>query len=72
MVLGDDELAASRAAVREMATGVKTELPLGDGFADAFGRLLIARQLAAAADAASALDAPAGRENGKSVTGERF
>ncbi|MEG1774782.1 MAG: histidine--tRNA ligase, partial [Oscillospiraceae bacterium] len=48
MVLGDDELAASRAAVREMATGEKTELPLGDGFADAFGRLLIARQLAAA------------------------
>lgn len=53
MVIGDDELARHEATVKEMATGAQTALPLGGDFADAFSKLLIAKSLNEAADAAA-------------------
>lgn len=41
MVLGDNELAEGRATIKEMATGTTSALALGDGFAEAFTKLLI-------------------------------
>ena len=51
-VLGDDEIAADKARLKEMATGAQTEVPLGEEFVGAVEQILIARQLAETADAA--------------------
>jgi histidyl-tRNA synthetase len=39
MVLGDDEITSGKAQVKNMATGEKTELPLGDDFTKSFATL---------------------------------
>lgn len=52
MVLGDNELAAGRATIKEMATGTTNEIALGDGFADEFVKLSLQRGIRDVADAA--------------------
>ena len=41
MVIGDDELTANKATVKNMATGAKREVPLDEGFYDAFFALYV-------------------------------
>lgn len=41
MVLGDDDLAANKAKVKNMATGTSREVPLDDNFYDAFFKIYV-------------------------------
>ncbi len=41
MVLGDDDLAANKAKVKNMATGTSKEVPLDDNFYDAFFKIYV-------------------------------
>ena len=41
MVLGDDDLAANKARIKNMATGTSKEVPLDDKFYDAFYNIYI-------------------------------
>ncbi len=54
-VLGDNEIAAGAARLKEMATGEQTEVPLGEGFTEAVEKILLRRQIAETADAAAKL-----------------
>ncbi|HWP50330.1 MAG TPA: histidine--tRNA ligase [Clostridia bacterium] len=55
MVLGDNELAAGRATVKEMSTGAASEITLGEDFADEFVKLSVQRHISDVADAATKL-----------------
>ncbi|MFV0497193.1 MAG: histidine--tRNA ligase [Candidatus Fimivivens sp.] len=55
MVLGDNELAAGRATIKEMSTGTTSEITLGDGFAKEFIALSMQRCIGNVADAAAKL-----------------
>ncbi len=54
-VLGDNEIAAGAARLKEMATGEQTEVPLGEGFTEAVEKILLRRQIAETAAAAAKL-----------------
>lgn len=50
LVLGDDEIAAGKATLKNMKTGQKTELPLGDAFVEAYAAVSAQDSLAPRAD----------------------
>ena len=55
IVLGDNELKEQKITIKEMSSGVQTELELGERFVKDFSKILLDRQLNDIADAAKSL-----------------